>query len=186
MPSTASRAKRSTWKRGRRRNAFSILKRESGRRQWIDLSPYYVVWENIEDQAIRRDGDLGWPYQLVGIDLIRFRDRFPRMLPPEDSGSDVFEGMAAFRIHCGRCHAINGQGGTIGQDLNMPQNATELHTIAWLRRWIDDPSRVLPGTRMPRLNPDLPKREQTIDQILAYLSTMKHAKRAGTESVDDH
>lgn len=157
-------------------NRFSILKRQSGRRQWIDLSPYYLIWENLDNEEVLRDGDYGWPYQLVGVDLIRFRDRFPKLLPPEGSSQDVRAGMAAFRVHCSRCHAINGQGGKIGQDLNVPLNPTEVRSLDWLQKWIDDPGALRPGTRMPRLNPALPERARTIDEILAYLSAMKDAK----------
>ena len=72
---------------------FSILKLESGSRRRINLSPFYLVWENLEDPALRADGDYGWPYQLIGIDLIRAREHFPRMAPPAASSRNVMAGF---------------------------------------------------------------------------------------------
>lgn len=156
--------------------SFSIDKFESGAQRRVMLAPYYLVWENIDDDAIRSEGDYGWPYQLVGVDLIRSGDRFPRMLPPDGASERELAGFAAFRMHCSRCHAVNGDGGTIGPDLNIPVNPVEHREKEWLRRWIDDPSAILATTRMPRLNPALPERDETIENILAYLGAMSRAK----------
>jgi len=153
-------------------DGFTLLKLESGSRQRIQLGPYYLVWENVEDEQVRQQGDYGWPYQLVGVDLIRARDRFPAMQPPVGASEDAVRGFAQFRMHCSRCHAINGDGGGIGPELNHPVNPTEVREHDWLVRWIDDPSQILPTARMPRLNPALPDRARVIDQLLAYLGAM--------------
>lgn len=157
-------------------DGFAILKLESGERKRIDLAPFYLVWENLEDEALRLEGDYGWPYQLVGVDLIRARERFPRMAPPPGADPEVLAGFAAFRIHCSRCHALNGEGGSIGADLNRPRSPVEYREREWLRRWIDDPSRIVPNARMPRLNPALPDRDRVIDEILGYLEAMSRAR----------
>jgi len=162
-------------------DGFSLLKRESGSRKRIQLGPYYLVWENLDDEQVRRQGDYGWPYQLVNIDLIRARDRFPAMLPPAGASEAAVQGFAQFRIHCSRCHAVNGDGGGIGPELNHPVNPTEVREHDWLVRWIDDPSQILPTARMPRLNPALPDRARVIDQLLAYLGAMA-ATRPPAES----
>ena len=99
---------------------FSILKRESGSRKRIDLSPFYLIWDNLQNAALREEGDYGWPYQLVGVDLVRSRDRFPRSAPPADAAPEVVAGYRAFAVHCNRCHAMNGEGGVIGPELNAP------------------------------------------------------------------
>jgi cytochrome c2 len=157
---------------------FSIRKLESGRRKRVGLSPFYLVWDNRTDEALRLDGDYGWPYQLVGVDLIRARDHFPRTAPPEDATAQAQSGYAAFRIHCSRCHAINGQGGSIGPELNGLASPIETRDLDWLRRWIDDPSKLLATARMPRLNPQLANRDQTIADLLAYLRAMSARKLA--------
>jgi mono/diheme cytochrome c family protein len=155
--------------------AFSIRKLESGRYQDISLAPYYLIWDNLHDAAVRAEGDYGWPYQLVGIDLIRSRDRFPHMAPPANASPQVGEGFAAFRIHCSRCHAVNGDGGTIGPELNRTPNPAGRRDAAWLRRWIDDPAAISPNTRMERLNPELHDRAHVIDAIVAYLQAIADA-----------
>lgn len=156
---------------------FSIRKRESGRLQRIALGPFYLVWDNVGDDRLLREGDYGWPYQVVGVDLILARDRFPRMAPPAGAPPEVREGFAAFRIHCSRCHTVNGEGGSIGPELNAPASPAGTRDPAWLRQWIDDPSRFVPAARMPPLNPGLADRTGTIDAIVAYLRAMAEAPR---------
>jgi mono/diheme cytochrome c family protein len=164
---------------------FTIDKLESGRRQRIDLSPAYLVWENLDDAQIREEGDYGWPYQLVGVDVVRARDRFPRMAPPVAAPADVHAGFRAFRVHCSRCHTVNGDGGRIGPELNGPVPSVSVRDADWLRRWIEDPSEILPTARMPRLNPALADREAIIDEILAYLRAMAAARPAGPRAEAD-
>jgi mono/diheme cytochrome c family protein len=160
--------------------AFTIWKLESGARRHVELAPFYLVWENLEDPVVRQEGDYGWPYQLVGVDLIRTRERFPGMAPPPGAGPDVVAGFAAFRVHCSRCHRLNGEGGAIGPELNGAASPLALRERAWLRAWIAEPGRILPTARMEPLNPALPQRERTIDEILAYLEAMASA-RTGTD-----
>lgn len=166
---------------------FSIDKFESGARRRVAVGPFYLVWDNLDDEVVRMDGDYGWPYQLVGIDLIRATDRFPKMVPPPPVSERVARGFTAYRMYCSRCHAMNGQGGRIGQDLNFPLNPTEYRDTAWIEAWIDDPTRVNPNTRMPGLSPALPARKQVIADIVAYLGAMPPTRSApapGPESSD--
>jgi cytochrome c2 len=150
---------------------FAIRKRESGRVQKIDLAPFYLIWDT-KDPQVRTEGDYGWPYQVVGVELIRSRERFPNMAPAADAPAPVQQGFAAFRIHCSRCHAVNGDGGTLGPELNRVPAPAGTRDAKWLRDWIDDPSRISPNTRMERLNPALPDREAVIASIIAYLHAM--------------
>ena len=158
------------------RAGFTISKFESGEQREIDVAPFYLVWDSLANEAVRIDGDYGWPYQLVGIDLIRVADRFPKMVPPAPSSDAVGRGFTAFRMYCSRCHAINGEGGRIGPDLNAPVNPTEHRERAWVEAWIDDPTRVDPATRMPRLDPALPDRAAVIAEIVTYLAAMPETR----------
>lgn len=151
---------------------FSIQKLESGRVQSVSLAPFYLIWENLADAQVRSEGDYGWPYQLVGVELIRSRDRFPHMAPPANAPAQVWDGFNAFRIHCSRCHPVNGEGGKIGPELNRAESPVGRRDAAWLRDWIDDPSRISPGTRMERLDPALPGRGAVIASIIAYLQAI--------------
>ncbi|MDH3652770.1 MAG: cytochrome c [Myxococcales bacterium] len=155
---------------------FTILKDEEGTRRRIDLRPFYVIWENLDNARVRTEGDYGWPYQVIRIDLVSFRSRFQEMAPPAHSSSQVQAGFDAFVAHCSKCHAINGRGGAIGPELNYPANPTEYLKEEWLRKWIDDPTLMRIAPRMPPLNPDLPDRTRIIDEIVAYLGAMASHK----------
>ncbi len=161
------------------REEFELDKLESGSVRRIGLGPFYLVWENLDDPVVRQEADYGWPYQLVGVELIRRLDRFPRMAPAADASATVRDGFEAFRIHCSKCHRINGEGGSIGPELNAGVNPVEYRDDAWLRSWITEPDAIRPGTRMPPLNPLLPDRDRTVDRILAYLGHMASRSRDG-------
>ena len=152
--------------------AFAIHKFESGRHQDVPIGPFYLIWENVKDAQVRAEGDYGWPYQLVGVELIRSRDRFPRMAPPVSAPVQVQQGFALFRIHCSRCHTVNGEGGNVGPELNAAASPAGRRDPTWLRAWIADPERVAPGTRMEPLNPALPDRDAVIASIIAYLQAI--------------
>lgn len=162
--------------------SFSIRKHESGEVRTVDLDPYYVVWSNLDDATIRQEGDYGWPYQVVGIDLIDRRARFPKMAPSADASAEVFAGFEAFRIHCSKCHPVNGEGGTLGPELNPAPGSGEYYEPAWLRTWIEEPAKARPKTRMPPLNPNLPDRARVVDQIVAYLTAMSAAPPGGGDA----
>lgn len=151
---------------------FTILKRESGEQKTIELAPYYVVWENLDDAKIRMEADYGWPYQLKGVDLARSEDRFRAMTPSPEASPQVQAGFAAFRVHCLHCHKINGVGGMIGPELNAGVRPALSREAVWLKQWIAAPDQIRPNTRMPALNPGLPDREQTMDALIAYLQYM--------------
>jgi mono/diheme cytochrome c family protein len=151
---------------------FALEKRESGRLQRVEIGPFYLIWENLADAPMRDEGDYGWPYQLVGIDLIRVRDRFPKLAPPEGAGPNAQRGLHEFRVHCSRCHPLNGEGGQIGPELNAAANPAGRRDPEWLRHWISAPSEIAPNTRMEPLNPALPDRDRVVAAIVAYLQAM--------------
>jgi mono/diheme cytochrome c family protein len=157
---------------------FAIRKRESGSLKRVELGPFYLVWENLEDAQIRLESDYGWPYQLVGIDLIRSADRFPKLAPPTGASEPVRAGFAAYRVHCSKCHMLNGEGGNVGPELNAPARPLADRDSAWLRAWIAEPESIRPDTRMEPLNAKLPDRERVVEEIIAYLHAMVGAKPA--------
>ncbi len=158
--------------------SFSIEKEESSGAKQVMLAPAYLVWDSAHDTRIRADSDFAWPYQISGLELVVFSERFSRVLPPNGSTQSVQTGFRNFRAHCLKCHSVNGQGGRVGPELNFPTNATEYLTRVHLRRWIADPVSVRWGTKMPPLR--LPKEEQgaVIESVLDYLETMRSKKIA--------
>jgi mono/diheme cytochrome c family protein len=157
----------------RKGQGFTIRKSEAGELRTVALGPFYLIWENLDDAQVRQEADYGWPYQLVGVDLIRTRDRFPGMLPPADASSAALAGFRGFRVHCSKCHKVNGEGGSIGPELVAAASPLAHRDRAYLRRWIEDPAKIQPNARMPALNPALPDRARAIDEILAYLEAMR-------------
>ena len=153
-----------------------------------------AVLAQVDRELPRLTGDvreatvtLAWPNATLGatpvdraIDLIRAADRFPKMTPPASAPPLAHEGYTAFRMYCTRCHPVNGEGGSIGPELNAAGREVGMRDEAWLRRWIDDPSQFAPNARMPALDRDLPDRAQTLDALIGYLRAM-----AGTNATTE-
>ena len=136
--------------------AFAIEKLESGRVQHVSLAPFYLIWENLADAQVRAEGDYGWPYQLVGVELIRARDRFPRSRRPASASPAAQRGLPRVPHPLQPLPSVNGEGGEIGPELNarreLPRAAA---TRPGCARWIDAPSRIAPdrahgAARIPR------------------------------------
>lgn len=142
----------------------------------VPLGPYYLVWDNLKSDELRADGANGWPYQVVGIDLVNFVDRFPRLSPPEDASAQVKKGFVAFRENCMACHTVNGEGGDKAPELNYPVSVTEYVPEAWLRKWIMDPRTIRYNATMPAFASH-PKPDVLIDDVLAYLKAMAGHKQ---------
>ena len=142
----------------------------------VELGPFYLVWDNINNPELRAEGASGWPYQVVAIDLVDFSDRFPNTAPPKNSGDKVKNGFIAFRKYCMTCHSINGEGGTKSVELNYPVSVTEYMEEKWLYRWVENPQSIRYNTTMPALNPEAKDRDRLIKDIIAYLKAMKNNK----------
>ncbi len=100
--------------------------------------------------------------------------------PPPDATpgiGDAASGRALFTTKaCNGCHRISGEmdGGTVGPDLrgfaSRPTIAGAVpNTPDNVWRWLADPPRLKPGTAMPRL----PLTAQNLDDLVAYLETLK-------------
>jgi mono/diheme cytochrome c family protein len=155
--------------------AFADADRENGgfdpidRRQ-VDPGPFYVVWTGAEQ---REERGYPWPYQLVEIAIERFEAKYPHVAPRHSaSGSSAWRGFELFRLHCFSCHAINGEGGKIGPDLNVPQSIVDYRPAEQIRAYIRDP-RTFRYSSMPA-HPHLQNAD--LDALLAYFAAMSKAK----------
>lgn len=89
-------------------------------------------------------------------------------IPGNLNGSAVERGKYYFQtVGCMECHTVGRYGGTLGP--NLTHVASSGLTADFLRHWISNPSKVMPGATMPRL----PLTQTQIDNLSAYLLTLK-------------
>jgi mono/diheme cytochrome c family protein len=131
-----------------------------------DPAPFYLVWKGAGEKDVVR---YPWPYQLAEIEVVRVEDRFPNAVP-RDAAPDSLarRGFDVFRRSCLQCHAINGEGGRVGPELNVPQSIVSYRPEAQLRAFIRDPQQFR-YTQMPA-NPHLT--DADLDALLAYFRHM--------------
>lgn len=131
-----------------------------------DPAPFYLIWQGAGEKDVVR---YPWPYQLAEIAVVRVEERFPHAVPAgAPAGSPAVRGFAVFRRSCLQCHAVNGDGGRVGPELNVPQSVVEYRPEAQLRAFIRDPGSFR-YTQMPA-NPHLT--DADLDALLAYFHYM--------------
>ena len=148
-------------------------------RRQLDPGPFYLVWTG----ALHGDPhEHPWPYQLDTIEIAPFEAAFPHTAPKGLSKSDAgWRGYALFQEACSACHAINGEGGKVGPDLNVPRSIVEYRPLSQIRAYIRNPEATR-YTSMPA-HPQLS--DSDLDTLIAYFKAMsarKHDPRAGAGS----
>ena len=144
-------------------------------REKADPGPFYLVWTGVD----QRDPHVHpWPYQLAAIEIVEPDEEFPAILPrglPRDARA--WRGLAIFRRDCLTCHAVNGQGGVVGPEMNLPRSIVEYRDPVQLKAFIRDPQSFR-YTRMPA-NPQLSDRD--LDDLVAYFEAMRERKQPAEE-----
>jgi mono/diheme cytochrome c family protein len=139
-------------------------------RRQVDPGPSYLVWTG----AGQADPHLyPWPYQLAAIEVAPFETRYPHTTPTgEPAASPAWRGFAIFRRECVACHAVNGEGGSVGPELNVPRSIVEYRPEEQLKAFVRDPQSFR-YTSMPS-NPHLS--DADLDAIVAYFRAMSARK----------
>jgi mono/diheme cytochrome c family protein len=154
--------------------AFRDLDRPEGftpfGRSATDPGPFYVVWIRPAQRDTHR---YPWPYQLAAIEVTNVRARYPHTVPSGVPDTDAaWRGYEIHRGECMACHSVNGEGGTVGPDLNIPQSIVEYRPEAQLKAYIRNPAAFRYGA-MPsheHLSPS------DLDALVAYFRAMKDRK----------
>ena len=162
-----------------------VVERKVPRPQTMAAGPLYLVWENIQDEASRREGALGWVPGVVALDLVDVRADSEALQLPPDAPADAVAGSKLFRSHCLQCHTVNGVGNPVGPELNYPTSVTEYIARPWLIKFIGEPTAVRYGTMMPGMPTDVPDRPKALDHVVAYLTYMAAHKQAPIHGLAD-
>ncbi len=93
----------------------------------------------------------------------------PRTAP---EGAAAWTGFGIFRDECIACHSVNGEGGKVGPDLNVPRSIVEYRPVEQVKAYIRDPG-AFRYTSMPP-HPHLGAAE--LDGLIAYFETMRTLK----------
>jgi len=147
-------------------SAFSPIDRRQ-----VDPAPFYLVWVGSNENDPH---DRPWPYQLSRIDVAPFEEAFPRTVPSGLEETDPgWEGYALFQTACASCHSINGQGGKVGPELNVPRSIVEYRPIPQIRAYILNPA----ATRYTSMPPHPGFSDRDLDALIAYFRAMSRRKQ---------
>jgi mono/diheme cytochrome c family protein len=147
---------------------FTLVNKAGQRRE---LGPYYLIWDNIADPSLIKQGAYGWPYAVLQVDVRPVSAYAP--LLPASASTQVRDGFVLFKEYCLICHQVAGIGGEkLATDLRQvlcPLKAADLRAL------IDNPGDALRMGGMPPLDEGLQgeERRQTIDLIMAYLQALQ-------------
>lgn len=139
-------------------------------RRRVDPAPFYLVWSGVSQGDPQAQP---WPYQLVRIEIASFEEAFPHTVPRGLASSDPgWQGYALFQSACSACHAINGEGGKVGPDLNVPRSIVEYRPRAQIRAYVRNPQ----ATRYTSMPAHPHFSDAQLDALLAYFEAMRARK----------
>lgn len=140
-------------------------------RRQVDPGPYYLVWQGYGQNDPHRHP---WPYQLIKIEITSLDTEYPHLVPNgAPVASPARRGYEIFKSECIACHAINGEGGRVGPDLNIPRSIVEYRPRDQIKAYVRDPQSFR-YTSMPA-HPHLS--DVDLDALVAYFEVMKGLKR---------
>lgn len=139
-------------------------------RRQLEPSPFYLIWSEAGQNDPHRHP---WPYQLAQIDQAPLDALYPHVAPPGATpGSAEARGFAIFRSQCIACHAINGEGGRVGPELNVPRSIVEYRPVDQIKAYVRDPG----SFRYTTMPSHESLSDADLDALIAYFRAMSRAK----------
>jgi mono/diheme cytochrome c family protein len=132
------------------------------------FSPFYFTWTKYQKSLSRP-----YPYAITSFQFVEKESQY-LAAKPLSTNKDVVAGFKIFEQKCIKCHAINGEGGILGPELNYPVNITEYWRSDYLKAFIRNPQSVRHQSKMPMLTE---LSSININQIVDYLFFMKGQKK---------
>ncbi len=138
-------------------------------RREVDPGPFYMIWSGPGQNDPHR---FPWPYQLVAVEVAPLESEYPHLAPGAAPGTAAAQGFALFRDQCVSCHAINGDGGKVGPDLNVPRSIVEYRPVEQIRAYIRDPQ----SFRFTSMPSHRHLSDADLDALVAYFEAMSKRK----------
>jgi mono/diheme cytochrome c family protein len=139
-------------------------------RKQADPGPFYVVWTGAAQQDTHQ---YPWPYQLTQIEIAPIDKLYPHIAPSGlPAASPAYAGYTIFTAQCIACHAINGEGGSVGPELNVPRSIVEYRPADQIKAYIRDPG----SFRYTSMPPHPTLSDADLDALVAYFTAMKDRK----------
>jgi hypothetical protein len=134
----------------------------------VPLAPYYLVWDNILQPELIREGGTYWPYQVNEILMSS-----PSPEPGIAAGAKSRDALDLEK-YCLNCHHVNGSGGNKAP-FDLAERARILGEENFLA-WVLNPASIRPETRMPAINEGMPESERRAlaFRLFVYLNQLPH------------
>lgn len=133
----------------------------------LDGGPYYLMWNNQDSLS-----DEYWVFGVTKIKLTNYKEAYGNSAPLHTSNEKILQGFQVYQRTCSACHSMNLSGGTLGVEMNVPQNFTEYYSEKHIINYAKLPSAYRANAKMPPVK----LTESEANQFLAYLKYMKGIK----------
>ena len=139
-------------------------------RRAVDPSPFYLVWTGPE----QNDAHLyPWPYQLAEVEIAPFESHYPKTEPiGVAADSAARRGFEIFARECIACHSMNGEGGKVGPELNIPRSIIEYRPAQQIRAFVREPASFRYTSMPPHSHLD----DTDLDGLIEYFRAMSRRK----------
>lgn len=135
--------------------------------------PFYLFWTGGTQRP--RNG-FPWPWQIVSMRRGMVEEEYPKAVPRGAApDSAAMRGWKVFRKDCLSCHAMSGQGGAVGPDLNEPKGVTRYQSKRHLKAYVKKAS-AFRHTKMPDFDG---LTDDDLDDLMSYFDHM--SELAGTK-----